>query len=189
MSSESTSSFPTDAMIEPHQELRRVAECVNNEQRLERIIQEMWKKAVQCYKIIKEMLILSGFDKEKVNDEVAKTYNILKERDLANLMRVCLSKSWKDPLVKGLLEQKLKEIERLVHAIMELDKSARIIARHVVIDKYLLGNKIRITFTLLGLIVLFYLLQKQHDSTEDHEGDTRKEIPLQITKDASSETV
>lgn len=39
------------------------------------------------------MLILSGFDKEKVNDEVAKTYNILKERDLANLMRVCLSKS------------------------------------------------------------------------------------------------
>jgi hypothetical protein len=72
---------------------------------------------------------------------------------------------------------------------MELDKSARIIARHVVIDKYLLGNKIRITFTLLGLIVLFYLLQKQHDSTEDHEGDTRKEIPLQITKDASSETV
>lgn len=41
MSSESTSSFPTDAMIEPHQELRRVAECVNNEQRLERIIQEM----------------------------------------------------------------------------------------------------------------------------------------------------
>jgi hypothetical protein len=180
---------PNSISEEPRQELRRVIDCVTSEQKLERIIQEMWKKSVRCYAIIKEMLILSGFDARIINDEVAKTYNILKETDLANLMRVCLNKSWEDTLVNGLLRQKLKEIERLVHAIMELDKSARIIAKHVVIDKYLLGNKIRTTFILLGLIILLYLLQKKDNNSESEKNDFQKSVPAQITTDYPPETV
>lgn len=72
---------------------------------------------------------------------------------------------------------------------MQLDKSARIIARSVVIDKYLFSNKIRITLILMGLIILFYALQKKHYSAENHEGDARKDIPLQITTGTSSKTV
>lgn len=159
--------------------LRSVNDCKTNEERLERIIQEIFIKTDRADTIIGEMLLLAGFPEDSVTKDVIFTYDFRNPRDMFNLLKVCSAKCKNDPIIVWKLQHRRAEIQQINIAIYELTKSSLIIGRNVMIERIFTSKKTRVATLLLWIGAYLYISGCKNTDSE-RTTPTQREVP-QIT--------
>lgn len=120
--------------------------CITDEQRVVRIMQEIFIKENKARTIIRCMLIDAWFTEEQVTDTVVLSYNPLNLQHLDLLQKKCIEKA-DNLFLKRWLQDKYVQLIHIRTAILQLTKSSMIIARSMWIRK----NAWKIIFILSGL--------------------------------------
>lgn len=125
-----------------------VDECKTDEQRLKRIIQEIFIKNEKAQNIIRSLLILAGFTEDTVTEKVVLSYNPLNPEHLDILQKKCISKA-DNIFLNREIKQGYHELNGIRIAILQLTRSSMIIARSIWIRKH--AWKILLILSGLGL--------------------------------------
>lgn len=129
-------------------DLMPIDKCITDEQRVVRIMQEIFIKDGQARAIIRDMLINAWFTEEEVTDEVVLSYNPLNLQHLDILQRKCISKA-NDIFLERWLKNNYVQLVKIRTAILQLTKSSMIIARALWIRKH--AWKVILVLSGLGL--------------------------------------
>lgn len=120
--------------------------CITDEQRIVRIMQEIFIKENKARTVIRCMLIDAWFTEEEVTDEIVLSYNPLNLQHLDILQRKCISKA-NTIFLERWFKDNYAQLVKIRTAILQLTKSSMIIARNIWIRKHAW----KIIFILSGL--------------------------------------